>query len=377
MFTKILVPLDGSPLAERALPHAARLARITGARLLLVRAALARSFPGKDMTEAQCRAVREAATYLQRVADSLAGRGFAVETAVPYGEAASRIAEEVELRGADLIVMATHGRSGIGRWLYGSVAAKLLAHATAPVLLVRAWEQEPQPDPIGDGRPRVVIPLDGSPFAEEALPVARKLVRALDGELVLLQAIGVADPSVPPEVMLDAFVERDLARNTSAAQDYLGHLADPLIREGYPVRIEVGVGAPADVIAAFARNARAKLLVLATHGRTGAGRAFLGSVADAVLRRGNIPLLLVRPRARDGLATQPPAARDHDTAPGPKISLDLDQDEVVLLQRSLQTFAQTIGTPPEPGQLPERIDRLSTRLALEAVAAGAAPAGER
>ena len=147
----ILVPLDGSPLAEGALPKALELAEISGARLLLLRAVQARSLPGMDPTDAQVKVVEEAEEHLARVGDRLADLGFKkVERSVWYGSAPYAIVEAARLYKVDLIVMTTHGRSGLGRLILGSVAESVLRGTTTPILLLRAAEA-PVEAPAGKG----------------------------------------------------------------------------------------------------------------------------------------------------------------------------------------------------------------------------------
>jgi nucleotide-binding universal stress UspA family protein len=144
----ILVPLDGSELAERALPEAADLARQPGAQLLLVRAAEAHVPAVVDPTEAQVRVVQEAERYLAGVQARLAATGVTdVQTSVWYGPPAYAIIEAARLRHADLIVMTTHGRSGLGRLILGSVAESVLRGTTTPILLLRAPEAPVEPPP--------------------------------------------------------------------------------------------------------------------------------------------------------------------------------------------------------------------------------------
>ena len=143
---KILVPLDGSSLAEAALGKAVELADSAGARLLLVRATEARSIPGADPTEAQIKVVTEAEDYLAQVGDRLAALGVTnVETSVWYGPAAYAIVEAARLHKVDLITMTTHGRSGLGRLILGSVAESVLRGTTVPILVVRLAEAPVQP----------------------------------------------------------------------------------------------------------------------------------------------------------------------------------------------------------------------------------------
>ena len=136
---KILVPLDGSTLAEAALPTAADMARVSGARLLLLRAAQAHTLPGVDPTEAEIKIVREAETYLAEVKDRMGTAGITnAETTVWYGPAAAAIVEAAQFHRVGLIVMTTHGRSGLGRLILGSVAESVLRGTTTPILLLRA-----------------------------------------------------------------------------------------------------------------------------------------------------------------------------------------------------------------------------------------------
>ena len=135
----ILVPLDGSALAESALPRATELAEASGARLLLLRAAEAHTLQGVDPTDAQVRVVAEAEAYLTRAAERVHVQGLGrVETSVWYGPAPYAIVEAAEHHHADLIVMTTHGRSGLGRLILGSVAETVLRGTRTPILLLRA-----------------------------------------------------------------------------------------------------------------------------------------------------------------------------------------------------------------------------------------------
>jgi nucleotide-binding universal stress UspA family protein len=299
---RILVALDGSELAERALGYAVALARPTGSRLLLVRAVLGRPIPGVGTDAGAEAAVREAEEYLEGVASRLAGEGIECEIAVPsHGlsplgdEPARLILEEARRKDADLIAMMTHGRSGLGRWLYGSVAEGVLAQTPVPVLLVRGWQGVREPATFGE-RPQLLVPLDGSGYAEQALPVATSLAEGLSGELVLVRAVPRPDLPFAPDRLLASQLEEELRAGEAEARRYLDALADRLAREGRRVRVEMRVGEPTPVISEVGRELGATLVVMTTLGETGLVRLVFGSVAAGVLRQGSVPLLLVRPR---------------------------------------------------------------------------------
>ena len=151
---RILVPLDGSLLAEAAIPAALDLGRGTPSKLMLLRAAEAHMLPGADPTDEQVAVVREAEDYLAAVSARLADRGVTdVETSVWYGPAAASIIEAAKLKKADLIVMSTHGRSGLDRLILGSVTESVLRGTTAPICIVRA-PGAPIEEPAGAGMAR-------------------------------------------------------------------------------------------------------------------------------------------------------------------------------------------------------------------------------
>lgn len=150
---RILVPLDGSMLAEAAIDVALDLRGSATSTLVLLRAAEAHTLPGADPTDEQVAVVREAETYLAAVVARLAKRGFtSVETGVWYGPAATAIIEAAKLKKADLIVMGTHGRSGLGRLIVGSVAESVLRGTTTPLCIVRAPDA-PIEAPAGVAKP--------------------------------------------------------------------------------------------------------------------------------------------------------------------------------------------------------------------------------
>ena len=151
---RILVPLDGSALAEAAIEAALDLGGGTPSKLILLRAAEAHTLPGADPTDEQVAVVREAEQYLAAVADRLTKRGVKdVDTGVWYGPAAAAVIEAAKLKKADLIVMSTHGRSGLGRLILGSVTESVLRGTTTPICIVRA-PGAPIEAPKGAATPR-------------------------------------------------------------------------------------------------------------------------------------------------------------------------------------------------------------------------------
>jgi nucleotide-binding universal stress UspA family protein len=138
MYSRILVPLDGSELAQVALSHAVYLAALFQAELILLRVAYAPAYPGSDPVAAQRTVVAESEAYLKAVAANLSSPGLTLHTSVRYGNAAAEIIAVASQESVALIVMATHGQSGVGRWLLGSTAEKVLRGTTVPILLIRA-----------------------------------------------------------------------------------------------------------------------------------------------------------------------------------------------------------------------------------------------
>ncbi len=298
MFSTLVVPLDGSELAERALPYAVRFAAERGGRLVLVRAALGPPPSGLDWERQQLAVMDEATAYLAGVAEKVATR-VPVTSAPVYGHAADEILAAVGQFEADSVVMATHGRTGLAHLLYGSVAEAVLARSPVPVFVVHARPGEAAAPPFNSASARVMVPLDGSAFAEAALPAALEIVGDA-GELVLAS---VAEP--PDHVERDergrvlAYLDQQEEAITRDTFDYLRRIQAKLKRErpDLHVTVDVRIGDPATGIATAEIARGADLVVMATHGRTGLRRAVLGSVAGTVLATGSVPVLLASPAA--------------------------------------------------------------------------------
>jgi nucleotide-binding universal stress UspA family protein len=298
--TRILVPLDGSRLAEQALSCAMTLGRALSAELVLFRAI---SIPS-DVQEALDKAglrpdpllerlETEADEYLEAMSHILAKTDLSFSHVVGHGLPAGAIVDYVENKELQLIVMASHGYTGIERWRHGSVAERVLHSASVPVLLVRAKEEIPKGLPEPCAFRRVLVPLDGSKVAEQVLPAVIPIVQALDCEITLLR-IPVMYISGPftgawhlPQDSIFETADQD-------ARAYLQRLASHLKEQGLAVSTVTWAGAVADRIIEYAEAQDVDLIAMCTHGRTGLARWALGSVADRVLRASGKPILLVR-----------------------------------------------------------------------------------
>ena len=285
MYRTLLVPLDGSALGEGALPTAATLAQRMGARVVLVRV----------VDDASPSTVHTAQHYLESVRARLPS-GVPVETHVSHGPAATGILDAIFNSRADLVIMTTHGRGGLRRLVYGSVAAKVLVASPAPVWLVPV-RGTPYPPLLSKSSAQVLAVLDGSLFAEAALAHTTALARVLGGSVLLLRV-------VPPQPLLvDPMIAETLspeADDEQAAEVYLRNVASTLTHEGISVHTVFRTGSPAQAILDEIWSSGADVLVIATHGRSGIDRTLLGSVAQAVIHACAIPMLVVRPHHSNG-----------------------------------------------------------------------------
>jgi nucleotide-binding universal stress UspA family protein len=237
------------------------------------------------------------AQMAQAVEENLKERGK-VNYVIIDGDPHKQIVSYAQEENFDLIVMATHGESGIKRRLLGSTADKVVRGTNQPVLLIRAKSDVAVPGQ--DMLNRILVPLDGSKLSEVILPYVRELVMGVAGnertEVTLIQIISptyyVPAGEAAPRV---AYTEEELSQLREIALDYLKQQASALYDSGINVKYEVPIGNDAEKIVEFADEIKANLVAMSTHGLSGFSRLFLGSVADYVLHRGNTPLLLVKP----------------------------------------------------------------------------------
>lgn len=311
MYRTILVPLDGSQFAEHALPVALALARRSGARLHLVSvstpltaAYLEGIYLGSDDLDA------EVNTRYRAYLDGMAVRlreyiNVPITDEVRHGEVAPALCQLASGGEYDLVVMATHGRGPLGRFWLGSVADEVIRHVTLPVLLVRPEDGEARLDEEPD-LSRVVVPLDGTPLAEQILEPAIVLALGMPGaEIDLVRVIGPVMPDVVPVDFFEPSSEIErIQKEINALQEavrheaetYLAGVARRLEERGLRVRTHVVLEEkPAEAILHEATAEHAGLIALETHGRGGLSRLFRGSVADKVVRGAHVPVLVHRP----------------------------------------------------------------------------------
>lgn len=296
MFNKILVSLDGSPLSEHALPTALALAQTPGTDIFIARVPTANGShepPTGRQLEVARREIRQYFDDL-RLAQPPTVK---LTPLMPEGNVANAIADIAAAEGIDLIVMSTHGYSGVTRWLLGSVTEKILRTAPCPVLAVRTPAAADAPKPIR----QIAITLDGSELSERALAPGLELAQRLHASVTLLRCV----PFVTHNNSLDE-VERGLGRRLQqdAIDEAAAYLAarsasyaqsERVTRSGVEIKTEVRVGPAADNICEFVETYGTDLVVMATHGRTGVQRWVYGSVTEKVLHSVKTSLLVVRP----------------------------------------------------------------------------------
>ena len=330
LFNHIIVPLDGSELSARALPAASLMARVSGAPMTLLRsydpipywqvdAGLGR-FRGSmalaehDRVEALLRADQQ---QLERQ-----GIDVPIDLAACEGPPHEAIINRAIRQPGALVAMSTHGRGGLSRMLMGSVTAKVVRAISNPTLIVRCNETDCPVVPRHIDN--VIVPLDGSGFAESALPYAAELALAFGAPVTLVRTTPDADYFRLNTEWGDGHGVADIkyydpyrlaSQLSESAQHYLWRQAD-LLSSRYPaleVEATHALNSPSERVIALTRQLGNPLVVMATHGRRGLGRALLGSVADRIVRHSPAPTLLVRGPATGGL---PPVAERDATGVG-------------------------------------------------------------
>ena len=310
-FRTILVPHDGSTLADSALPFAEALARATGATIELLRV-LEELRPIYDTAGHQLiwidpsapRAELASPQLLGKPAERLASNGIPTKTVVRVGDPRAEILAEAKTLDRPLILIASHGRGGLSRLVMGSVATRVLQMSHCPVMLVKASEVDEQPNQVA--LHRITVPLDGSDLAEMALPYAMELAHALSARVHLVRVAETYRDEVPEtpshiftspsyKAMLEQFDQLE-----GEAQRYLDEVATRLGNNSVDVTWEVMSGDPWRQLLRYVERDDPDLIVMTTHGRGGLARWFYGSVSDRLLTAAETPLLIIRSATPEG-----------------------------------------------------------------------------
>ena len=303
-FRNILVPLDGSELAEKALEPANQVAmamaqyrneprpvKLTLLRVLSPMALLAADPYLYD--EMMRMSSDEAQAYLNQVASTMTASGVVIETKIVNGSSAEAIVQYAEGAGIDLIVMSSHGRTGSRRWVYGSVAEKVMHHAPCATAIIRAHVEVS----MFQNR-KILVPLDGSELAERALGPALALARAVNSNVYLLRVVAAGEPMAESMRPTGEQVEAALAaadlEEKGEAEAYLQSVFSQFENTRLFFDVQTTSGDVADTIVTYADDNHIDLIVISSHGRSGLGRWLHGSVAEKVLRGATCATLIVR-----------------------------------------------------------------------------------
>jgi len=277
MYTRLLVPLDGSKLAEQVLSYVRALGGALGSPITLLRLFdpmtiwLGRP-RGQDLEETIGSFREQSLGYLGTIKASMDDLGVAVSCLVQEGDPASGIISEAQKEAGTLITLSTHGRSGVTRWALGSVTDKVLHSTVAPVLVVRPGGEQAPPATVA--LKAIIAPLDGSLLAEQSLPYVESLAKALSLTVMLV---------------------RVTAHYTDEAREYLHEVGDKLRQRGLPmVEERLLYGHPSSNISDFSREVQANLVAMTSHGHSGVRRWVLGSVTNSVVRDSGDPVLVIR-----------------------------------------------------------------------------------
>jgi nucleotide-binding universal stress UspA family protein len=307
MMRNILLPVDGSTFSEHALPIAVDIARRAEAHLHIVQvheAVVTQAYPAGLPADSERwdDALRtQEQEYMRSLAERCRERaGLEPVTELLEGPIAATLSRYAAEVGIDLIVMTTHGRSGISRAWIGSTADALMRTAPIPLLLIRPTEEVVDWDRRLQAR-HILIPLDGSELAEAAIEPAIALGSLVDARYTLLRVVLPVPFVIAPSAAAPVFDERGATRSQTDADEYLDKTAVRLRERGLHVNVEAIVHlAPALGVLDCAEDEDVGLIAMATHGRGGWSRVALGSVADKVMRGSTVPILLYRPEASGG-----------------------------------------------------------------------------
>jgi nucleotide-binding universal stress UspA family protein len=296
-YKKILVPLDGSELSEKALPYAKTIAKLKNSTLILFAVSLTIFVDRRD---------RLFASYLEAKAKELNAEGIKTTTTTSYGDVAEEIVKYANNNKIDLIVMATHGYSGAKKWMFGSITQKVLYGTRIPILLVKSKSPE-----VSAEFNRILVPVDGSPFSESTFPYVVELAKNTKKEILLLH---ICEPPIVP-----SYGSRPINQTWKKYRDdmwgeveklstnYLKKTTAALKKKGVKVKsrvLKAQTGAVAQNILQISKEENIDLIIISTQGRTGVNDWVYGSVANRVTEE--FPKLVLTIRPAKLIPTSPP-----------------------------------------------------------------------
>ena len=295
MYEKILVPLDGSDLAEIALPYAEELAGALGCDITLIHVSESADEKYENMHQLYIEKIVEATIQgAEKFRKNKRAKKIKVSSVHLTGHVAEQIVDYADKENIGLIVMTTHGRSGIRRWILGNVAAKVVRATDRPIALIRA--KDTPPEARAERINKILVPLDGSKASEVVIPHVSELASKLKAEVVLFQVVA---PSyfvyaIPGEAVLQPHSPEDLQNMIENSKLYLDKVGAEFRDKGIETTSEVGIGGPAEEIIRIADEIKVDMVAMSTHGHSSISLWAFGSNADKVLHAGDTPVQLLR-----------------------------------------------------------------------------------
>jgi nucleotide-binding universal stress UspA family protein len=322
VFERIMVCLDGSRLAEQIIPCAMGVGLPFSSKMILfqvipepvvVTPGVLSVPPIPEETNAMLnetrKSVGEAKGYLEQVARQMREAGLHVDTITESGNASQRILSYAEENNIELVALSTHGRSGLGRIFVGSVSDNVLKRCCQPMLVIKPravekldtfWKHEARQQE-GQMFERLLVCLDGSKLAEQILPYATQQAMRYGAKIALLFVLNPKESTHIPSTAIGLHADQVLEpleaeREEKVVTSYLEKLAVPIEDKGVEIELVMIHGDPAQSIINYTDKNDIDLINMGTHGRSGLGRALMGSVADHVVRESGLPIMLIRPK---------------------------------------------------------------------------------
>jgi nucleotide-binding universal stress UspA family protein len=291
MLNKLLVPLDGSELAERSLLYVKELAAGFNSEIQLI-------FVDDVRHDATHRHLHE--MYMDEISQQLrdqvsqTGSKSTIKVVTRDGEAASEVITYADENNVDLVVITSHGSTGIMPWTMGGVASKLVQHADFPILLIRSNGIKPKYWPVRNFS-SILVPLDGSEISESVIPHVKEIAQVLKSGVILMR---VVEPVLHVRTIGGpdhfAYTDQQVGEMKLEATEYLNKLSLEFSGTGSSISTELRVGNAANEIIKFAADSKIRLIAMSSHGKSGVSKWVLGSVSDKVVHAGKTSILLIK-----------------------------------------------------------------------------------